>query len=120
MKTIKVVVHYDHWWAKFLRRWRNDFKSKPPDWTFGTILGRHVFIDRTKEKTYEPVINHEIIHVCQWYDMGAIEYLWDYMIKQWKTPYEAKWQDVEAYAHMHDFDYVSNHWPNYKIEVTEK
>ena len=109
MKTIKVTVHYESKLLKLLF----------PKWVNGVTVGAHIFYRYKEELVSLITMNHELIHVCQYQDVGIVKFLWTYFVKEFSKSYRKKTSEIEAYAHEYDFEYIKKRWPNYKIEVNK-
>ena len=106
MKTIKVKIHHD-----------SIFMSILPKYFIATTIMRHILV--RKGYTFKPgVLNHELIHVCQWYRLGFFGFLFSYFIKDGFTPYKKKVLEAEAYANQADEEYIQKTYPEFKLEVS--
>lgn len=103
---IKVKVHYGSGLLNFF-----------PPWIKGVTIGNHIFFSNDKENVSSTLLNHELIHVCQYADKGITGFLWEYLWKQRGASYREKAAELEAYANEKDPDYISTRWPDYQLEL---
>ena len=109
MTTITVKVHYE---SKLLRVFF-------PKWVAGVTVGTHIFFRDAAEKITPRLLNHELIHVCQYAEKGVLTFLWEYLWKQRKVAYRAKPTEIEAYANEADPGYISKRWAGYRVVCSE-
>jgi hypothetical protein len=120
MQTIKVRVHYSAAIVRFFF----------PSWVAGVTVGNRIFFRRRRELVSRRLLNHELIHVCQYADRGidrgffrktviddVLFFLAHYYISE--KSYRERPEEIEAYTYEADFDYIARRWPNYNLVIEE-
>jgi hypothetical protein len=111
MKTIKVRIVYN---SKLLWLFPGKFD--------GVTLGRTIYF--RGENVDRNLINHELIHVCQFEDRGGsrlsaiMSFLGHYLFPL-NQKYRDKPEEREAYRHEHNPDYILTRWPGYVLLIKD-
>jgi hypothetical protein len=108
MRTITVAVHYDNPLRGF------------PDWVNAFAFGRNIYFRKPKEQVGLILMNHELIHVCQFEEHGLVKFLFQYFIRELRTSYRRKSFEREAFENESNLSYLSQRWPEYEITIVEK
>lgn len=90
-----------------------------PSWVTGVTVGRHIFFRRGRETVSPQTLRHELIHVCQYAELGLWGFLWRYLWRERRHPYREKSFEREAFDHQNDPDYRARRWPQVRLKLPE-
>jgi hypothetical protein len=120
MQTIKVTIKY------------NSPLRLMKDWVDAVTIGNTIYVRQSKENTDPILVNHELIHVCQYNDRGIdrgffrkfqiddILFFLGHYYFPLNQSYRKKPEEVEAYGNQHDFSYIAKRWPQYTLDITDE
>ena len=114
---IKVYITYNSKMVKYIF----------PSWVAGVTIGNNIYFRDSEDKVSPTLLNHEMIHVCQYADEGIENGIWKktwadeiskflYKYLQTSKSYRNKPSEIEAYANEKDLNYIATRWPQYKLE----
>jgi len=107
MKTINVKIKYESLIVKLFF----------PNWVTGVTIGSIILFKNKSDQVSQTLLNHELIHVCQYQEQGLLKFLWKYLWKERKVSYKNKESEKEAYKFEEDLYYIDRRWFNYKLKL---